>query len=64
MISNLCYYVNLLVLSVVVAILAKLVAILKLGLRTISKSKTTLIFLSIYTRRQHALTHIFLYVLK
>ena len=43
------------VLAVVLAILAKLV-ILKLGLRSISKRITSLIFLNIYTPLQHALT--------
>ena len=43
-------------LAVVLAILAKLVVILKLGLGNISKRMTSLIFLSIYTPSQHALT--------
>ena len=43
-------------LAVVVAILAKLVVILKLGLGNLSKRMTSLIFLSIYTPSQHALT--------
>ena len=47
-------------LSVVLATLAKLVVILKLGLRSISKRITSLIFLNIYTPLQHALTHIIL----
>ena len=64
MIWNLFYYINLLVLAVVLAILAKLVVILKLGLRSISKRITSLIFLNIYTPPQHALTHIILFVLK
>ena len=55
---------NLLVLAVVLAILAKLVIILKLGLRNISKRITSPIFLNIYTPPQHALTHIILFVLK
>ena len=42
------------------AILVKLVAILKLGLRSTSKKITSLIFLNIYTPLQHALTHIIL----
>ena len=46
------------------AILAKLVVILKLGLRNISKRKPSLIFLNIYTPLQHALTHIILFVLE
>ena len=45
-------------LAVVLAILAKLVIILKLGLRSISKRITNLIFLNIYTPPQHALNHI------
>ena len=45
-------------LAAVLAILAKLVVILKLGLRNISKSITSLIFLNIYIPPQHALTHI------
>ena len=48
-------------LAVVVAILAKLVAILKLRLWNISKRITSLIFLNIYTPLQHALTHNSLY---
>ena len=55
---------NLLVLAVVLATLAKLVVILKLRLRSISKTITSLIFLNIYTPPQHALTHIILFVLK
>ena len=54
---------NLLVLAAVLAILVKLV-ILKLGLRSISKRITSLIFLKIYTPPQHALTCINLFVLK
>ena len=64
MICNLSYYIYLLVLAVVLAILAKLVVILKLGFRNISKRITSLIFLNIYTPPQHALTHIILFVLK
>ena len=45
-------------LAVVLAILAKPVVILKLGLRSISKRITGLIFLNIYTLPQHDLTHI------
>ena len=52
------------IVAVVLAALAKLVVILKLGLRSISKRITSLIFLNIYTLRQHALTHIILFVLK
>ena len=44
-------------LAVVLAILAKLVVILKLGLRNISKRITSLIFLNNCTSTQHALTH-------
>ena len=44
-------------LAVVLAKLAKLVTILKLGLRSISKRITNLIFLNIYTPPSHALTH-------
>ena len=51
-------------LVVVLAILAKLVVILKLGLRNISKRTTSLIFLNIYAPPQHALTHIILFLLK
>ena len=47
-------------LAAVLAILAKLVVILKLGLRSISKRTTSLISLNIYTPLQHALTHIIL----
>ena len=43
--------------TVVLAILAKLVVILKLGLRSISKRITNLIFLNIYIPPEHALTH-------
>ena len=43
-------------LAVVLATLAKLAAILKLGLRNISKMITSLIFLNIYTPPKHALT--------
>ena len=58
MILNLSHYINLLVLAAVLAILAKLVAILKLGLRSISKRITSLILLNIYTPSEHASTHI------
>ena len=44
-------------LTVVLAILVKLIVILKLRLRNISKTITSLIFLNIYTPRQHILTH-------
>ena len=64
MIRNISYYINLLVLAVVLAILAELISILKLGLRIILKRITSLIFLNIYTPLQRALTHIILFVLK
>ena len=64
MIGNLSYYINLLVLAVVLATLAKLVYISRLGLRNISKRIKSLIFLNIYTLPQHALTHIIHFVLK
>ena len=64
MIQNISYYINLLVLAVVLAILAELISILKLGLRIILKRITSLIFLNIYTPLQRALTHIILFVLK
>ena len=64
MISNLSEYINLLVLAVVLAILVKLVVILKLGLRNTAKRKTSLIFLNICTPSQHALTNIILFPLK
>ena len=64
MIGNLSYYINLLVLAVVLATLAKLVYISRLGLRNISKRIKSLIFLNIYTLLKHALTHIILFVLK
>ena len=57
-------YINLLVLALVLAIYAKLVIILKLGLRSISKRITNLIFLNIYTPPEHTLTHIILFVSK
>ena len=44
-------------LAVVLTILAKLVVILKLGLRSISKRIASLIFLNIYTPPQHTFTH-------
>ena len=58
------WYINLLVLAAVLAILVKLVIILKLGLRSISKRITSLIILNIYSPQQHTLTHISLFVLK
>ena len=64
MIQNISYYINLLALAVVLAILAELISILKLGLRIILKRITSLIFLNIYTPLQRALTHIILFVLK
>ena len=50
-------------LAVVSVILAKLVIILKLGLR-ISKRITSLKFLNIYTPPQHALLHVILFGFK
>ena len=44
--------------------IAEPVVILKLGLRSISKKITSLIFLNIYTLPKRALTHIILFVLK
>ena len=64
MILNLSQYINLLLLPVVLAILLKLIAILKLELRNISKRITSLIYLNIYTPLQYALTHIIVFVLK
>ena len=64
MISNLSEYINLLALAVVLVIVAKLVIILKLGLRNTAKRITSLIFLNIYTPPQHALTHIILFPFK
>ena len=57
-------YINLLLLAVVLAILTKLVVILKLELRSILKRITSLIFLNIYTPQKHSMTHIVLFVLK
>ena len=57
MIWNLSWYINLLVLAVALATLTKLVVILKLELRGISKSITSVIFLNIYTLPQYAVTH-------
>ena len=51
-------------LAVVLATLAKPVVILKLGLRSISKRITSLIFLNINTLPKNALTHIILFVSK
>ena len=64
MIWNLSLYISLLVLAVVLATLAKLVVILKLGLRSISKRIISLIFLNINTLVKHPLTHVTLFVLK
>ena len=44
-------------LAVVLATLVKPVVILKLGLRSISKRTTSVIFLNIYTLPKRALTH-------
>ena len=60
MICNLSLYM----LAVVLATLAKPVVISKLGMRSISKRITSLIFLNIYTLPKRALTHIILFVLK
>ena len=57
-------YINLLVLAVFLAILVKLVIILKLGLRSISKRIRSIIFLNIYTLSRYALTHIIIFVSK
>ena len=46
--------------AVVLATLAKLVVILKLGLRSISERIKSLKFINVYTIPQHALTHIIL----
>ena len=64
--SKLCkeFYVNLLVLALVLAILVKIFVILKLGLRSISKRISSLIYLNIYTFLKHALAHIILFVWK
>ena len=51
-------------LAVLQAILAKLVVILKQGLRSISKRITSLIFLYIYTPTQHDLTNLILFCFK
>ena len=63
MISNLSQYINLPVLAVLLAILAKPVVI-KLGLRKIIKRITSLIVLNICTALQHSLTHLILFPLK
>ena len=52
------------IVAVVLAILAKPVFITKLGLRSISKRITNLIFLNIYTPPQNALSRTILFVLK
>ena len=64
MFYNLSQYINLLALAVVLAILVKPVVILKLGLSSISKRITSLVFLNIYTPLQHAFTRIILFALK
>ena len=53
-----------LVLTLVPATLAKLVVILKLGLKNISKRIENFIFSNIYTSPQYTLTHIILFLLK
>ena len=54
MILDLSQYINLLEFAVVLAKLAKLAIILRLGLRSISKRITSLIYLNIQTPPQHA----------
>ena len=51
-------------LAVVLSTLAKLVVILKLGLRNTSQRITRLIILNIYTLPQHSLTSIIFFLLK
>ena len=51
-------------LAAVLDILAEFVVIINLGLRSISKRITSLIFLNIYTPPRHAWIHIILFVLK
>ena len=55
MIWNLSKYLNLLWLALFLAILVRLVVILKLGLTNLSKSIARLVFLIIYLSPQHAL---------
>ena len=55
MIWNLSWYINFFLLAVVLAMLAKIAAILKLGLKNISKRITSLIFLNNYTPPQYDL---------
>ena len=62
-ILNLSQYTNILVLAVVPATSPKLVIILKLGLKNISKRRTILIFLNINAPPQHALTHIIVFLI-
>ena len=64
MILNLSQYINLLVQNFTLVTLAKLVVILKLELRNISKIITSLIFLNNCTPHQHALTGMVLFLLK
>ena len=64
MVLNLSQYINLLVQNFTLVTLAKLVVILKLELRDISKIVTSLIFLNNYTPHQHALTGMVLFLLK
>ena len=61
MIRKFPLYINLLVLAVVLATLAKLIVILKLGLRNLLKRITSFILLNIYIPPQHALTRIILF---
>ena len=51
-------------LAVVLAIFGKLLVILRIELRSISKKITSLIFLNIYIPPQDAVTHIILFVSK
>ena len=61
MIITLSQYIDLLVPAVVLAILARLAVVLKLGLRNITKRIISLIFLNIYTPPHHALAHTILF---
>ena len=49
-------------LAVVLATLAKIIVILEIGLRNISKRIKSVIFVNIYTPPQHALTYIMLWL--
>lgn len=61
--GNISWYINLIVLVAVLATLAKIVVILKLGLRNVSKKITSLVFLDIYFSPQHALKCIVIFLL-